>query len=207
MDLHAVSELGRALSAALGVALLLEACAAPGAPVAAPREATRSVARGPGDIERYMPLRDGFVLSYLVSLPGSAEREQVIFQVERRSPSHASLRSGNSIKQLLVTAAGIRLVTGGSLLQAPLALGAEWVGPIGRVRVTALDRHVEVTAGQFTSCLETTETGGQGVSVRSIVTTYCPDVGITEIRVDDAGLEQRFELRSFGPRVDIDELE
>jgi hypothetical protein len=204
MDLHAVSERGRALSA---VALLIQACAAPGPPVAAPREAARGVAPASGGVERYMPLRDGFVLSYLVSLPGSADREQVIFQVERRSPSHASLRSGDSIKHLVVTAEAIRLVTGGTLLQAPLALGSEWGGPSGRVRITALDRHVEVPAGQFTGCLETTETGGQGLSERAIVTTYCPDVGIAEIRVDDAGLEQRFELRSFGPRVDVDELE
>jgi hypothetical protein len=206
MDLHAVIERGRALSVVAAAALLLEACAAPRAPAAAPREAERS-APAPGDVERYMPLRDGFVLSYLVSVPGSPERDQVIFQVERRSQAHANLRSGDSIKQLLVTAEGIRLITGGTLLQAPLALGSEWVGPSGRVRVTALDRHVEVAAGQFTGCLETTETGGQGLSERSIVTTYCPDVGIAEIRVDDAGLEQRFELRSFGPRVDVNELE
>lgn len=154
-----------------------------------------------------MPLRDGFVLTYLVSLPGNPEREQVIFQIERRSPSHANLRSGDSVEQLLVTPEGIRLVSGGTLLQAPLALGSEWAGSRGRVRVTGTDRHVEVTAGQFTGCLETTEAGGHGPGERSIVTTYCPGVGIAEIRVDDAGLEQRFELRSFGPRVDIDRLE
>jgi hypothetical protein len=200
-----VSERGGALSRIAGAALLLQACAAPGLPAAAPREAER-VAPTPG-VERYMPLRDGFVLSYLVSLPDSAERGQVIFQIERRSKTHASLRSGNRAEQLLVTAEAIRRVSGGTLLQAPLALGSEWAGPSGRVRVTALDRHVEVTAGQFTGCLETTETGGQGSSERSIVTIYCPDVGIAEIRVDDAGLEQRFELRSFGPRVDVGELD
>jgi hypothetical protein len=206
MDLHAVSERGRALSTVAGAVLLLEACAAPGAPAAAPREAARGTST-PAGVERYMPLRDGFVLSYLVSLPGSAEREQVIFQVERRSHSHASLRSGDRLEQLLVTPDGIRRVTGGSLLQAPLALGAEWVGPIGRVRITAIDRHVTVTAGQFTGCLETTEAARQGPSERSIVTTYCPGVGIAEIRVNDAGLEQRFELRSCGPRVDVNDLE
>lgn len=152
-----------------------------------------------------MPLTDGFVISYLVSLPGSAEPEQIIFQVERRSATHASLRSGNRIEQLVITLDAIRRVGGGTLLEAPLALGSEWAGPSGRVRVTALDRRVDVAAGQFGGCLDTTEIRASGEG--SIVTTYCPGVGITEMRVDDAGGEQRFELRSFGPRVDIDRLE
>ncbi len=157
-------------------------------------------------VERFLPLRDGFVLSYWVWLPEQQEPEQVIFQVERRSPSRASLRTGRSSKLLELTEGSVRLVTGGALLEAPLTLGAEWPGAVGRVRVTAVDRSIEVSAGRFEGCVETTELGHPGAGERSIVTTYCPGVGITEIRVDDGERQERFELRSFGPGVDIDAM-
>jgi hypothetical protein len=157
-------------------------------------------------IERFLPLPDGFVLSYWVWLPEQREPEQVIFQVERRSPSRALLRTGQSSKPLELSHGRVRLVTGGSLLEAPLTLGAEWPGALGRVRVTAVDRSIEVSAGRFVGCLETTEKGHPRAGERTIVTTYCPGVGIAEIRVDDGERQERFELRSFGPRVDIDAM-
>jgi hypothetical protein len=194
------------VSIGLALGLLLIGCGGPDAPPAAsPSKATPSPP-GPNDVERFLPLRDGFVLSYRVWLPGRAEPEQVIFQVERRSTTHVSLRSGNSAKQLELAADGVRLVTGGYLLKAPLAPGAEWTGPIGRVRVTATERSIDVSAGHFEGCLETTESAPDGSGGPSVVTAYCPDVGIAEIRVSGADGEQRFELRSFGPRVDIDAL-
>jgi hypothetical protein len=155
------------------------------------------------DVERLLPLRDGFVLSYWVSTGASAEREQVIFRVERRSRERASLHTGSRVQRLELAANGVRLLSGGYLLQSPLSVGAEWTGPIGRVRVTAADKSVDVSAGRFVGCLETTEIGGTEPEARTIVTTYCPDVGITEMRVQVGDREERFELRSYGPSVDI----
>jgi hypothetical protein len=194
----------RALHAVAAACLVpLIACSAPALPARAPEPpAAGATISG---IERFLPLRDGFVLSYWVWLPGQQEPEQVIFQVERRSPSHASLRSGKTSKQLVLTDSSVRLVTGGSLLEAPLTLGRQWAGPLGRVRVTAVDRSIEVSAGSFSGCVETTELGPPPGD-RAIVTTYCPDVGITEIRVEAGDGQQRFELKSFGPRVDIDAM-
>ena len=197
--------LGRSRQGAtLAAGLLSFACATSPPPARAPEPLAQS-AEPPG-VERFLPLRDGFVLSYWVWLPGQQEPEQVIFQVERRSPSRASLRTGQSSKLLELSRDSVRLVTGGALLEAPLTLGAEWSGALGRVRVTAVDRSIEVSAGRFVGCLETTEQGHPGAAERAIVTTYCPDVGIAEIRVDDGEREERFELRSFGPRVDDDAL-
>lgn len=184
--------------------LPLLACSRELAPARAPDPPAGSAAIG--GIERFMPLRDGFVLSYWVWLPEQQEPEQVIFQVERRSPSRATLRSGKSSKLLELTDSSVRLVTGGSLLQAPLTLGSEWSGAHGRVRITAVDRSIEVSAGRFVGCLETTEVGSHGTGERSIVTTYCPDVGIADMRVDDGDRQERFELKSFGPHVDIDAM-
>lgn len=166
----------------------------------------RAGAERQSDVERYFPLTDDTVFTYAVWLPESVEPEQLILQVERRSQGRGSLRSGNSIKRLELVADGIRLVTGGYLLKAPLALGADWAGPAGRVHVTALEQNVSVPAGTFVGCVETTETGGQGPTARAIVTTYCPDVGIVKFSVNDGDRQERFELKTFGPYVRIEEL-
>jgi hypothetical protein len=157
-------------------------------------------------VDRFLPLRDGFVLSYWVWTDASPEHEQVIFRIERRSRERASLRTGGRVQRLELVADGVRLLSGGYLLRAPLALGAEWTGPVGRVRVTALDERVDVGAGRFVGCLQTTEQGGDGLDAREIVTTFCPDVGITQMRVEAGDRVERFELRSYGPSVDVGAL-
>jgi hypothetical protein len=153
-----------------------------------------------------LPLQNDTVFSYTAWLAESPVPEQLILQVERRSPGRASLRSGNSIKRVEFVADGVRLVTGGYLLKAPLASGANWAGPAGRIHITGMDQTIDVSAGQFVGCLETTETGGQGHTARSIVTTYCPDVGIVKFSVDAGDRQERFELKSYGPRVDINNM-
>ncbi len=184
---------------------LLSACSASAGHVesaGAPPPATSP----PDEVERYFPLRDGDVLRYLVWLSGSSEPEQAIFQIERSSPTHASLRAGSSIKRLELAAGGVRLLSGGYLLKAPLELGAEWAGASGRVRITSVAESVSVSAGRFEGCLVTTEGSGPDLAQRAIVTTYCPDVGIVSIQVDGDGGRERFELESFGPGVDIGTL-
>jgi hypothetical protein len=183
----------------------LAACAAraAGAPGAPSREPPGAAS---AEVERFLPLRDGHVLSYRVWLGNGSTPEQVIFQVERLSPARASLRAGKNVKQLQLGADGIRLVSGGYLLAPPLELGARWMGAAGRVEVTAADLDVDVPAGHFQGCLVTTEVDDESRPPRSIVSTYCPDVGIARIEVDDGEREQRFELLSFGPRVDINAL-
>jgi hypothetical protein len=186
-------------------ALWLWAGCARSAPLAAPASPAPAVDRE-NAVERFLPLRDGFVLSYWVRTAASLEPDQVIFRVERRSRERASLRTGNRVQRLELVANGVRLLSGGYLLQPPLSLGAEWTGPVGRVRVTAADKRVDVSAGRFVGCLETTESGGSEPEARTIITTYCPDVGITEMRVQVGDREEHFELRSYGPSVDIDSL-
>jgi hypothetical protein len=157
-------------------------------------------------LERFLPLHDGHVLRYRVWLGSGVTPEQVIFQVERLSPSRASLRAGKNVKQLQLGADGIRLVSGGYLLAPPLEPGAEWMGAAGRVQVTATELGVDVPAGHFQGCLATTEVDAQSRPARSIVTTYCPDVGIARIEVDDGERQERFELVTYGPRIDINAL-
>ena len=157
--------------------------------------------------ERFLPLRADTVFSYDAWAPENAEPTLLILQVERPSPNHANLRTGGSVKRLELLADGVRLVTGGYLLKLPLTEGADWAGPAGRVRVTGVAREATVAAGHFADCLETTESDVRGSSPRSIVTTYCPGVGIVKFSVDDGERRERFELKSFGPRVDINQIE
>jgi hypothetical protein len=157
-------------------------------------------------IERLLPLMDATVFTYTAWLAESPNPEQLILQVSRPTPRRVDLRSGNNVKRLEYVADGVRLVTGGYLLKEPLSEGADFAGPAGRVRITGLDRDVRVQAGHFVGCLETTESGQSGSGPRSIVTTYCPDVGIVKFSVDDGERQERFELKSFGPRVDVNAL-
>lgn len=192
---------------ALASALALAACAdAPRGPAVASAAIASGPAASASEVERFLPLKADTVFSYRAWLPESSAPELLILQVERPTAAHANLRSGSSVKRVEFVADGARLVTGGYLLKAPLREGADWAGPAGRVRITAVEREVSVAAGRFVGCLETTETDARGGSPRTISTTYCPDVGIVRFSVEAEGRKERFELQSFGPRVDIDRL-
>lgn len=182
------------------------ACAQPPAPRSAAPPSLDSPSAS-SKAERYLPLRADTVFSYDAWTPESAEPTLLILQVERPSSNHANLRTGGSVKRLELVADGVRLVTGGYLLKLPLAAGADWAGPAGRVRVTEMERELTVSAGHFVGCLETTESDTKSERPRSIVTTYCPDVGIVKFSVADGDRQERFELRSFGPRVDVNQIE
>jgi len=179
-------------------------CAAPPTPSSAAAPPAPATSSTPSEAERYLPLLNDTVFSYTAWLPESAEPEQLILQVNRPSPHHANLRSGSSVKRLELVADGVRLITGGYLLKAPLVAGADWAGSAGRVHISAVDQNVRVAAGQFAGCLETLESDTRGS--REIATTYCPGVGIVKFSVDDGERQERFELKSFGPRVDVNAL-
>lgn len=168
--------------------------------------ATPSGAPGSSQVQRFLPLKADTVFSYNAWSPESVDPELLILQVERTSDRLANLRSGSSVKRVEFAPDGVRLVTGGYLLKTPLTAGADWAGPAGRVRVTGVELEVNVAAGHFVGCLETTESDARGASPRTISTTYCPGVGIVKFSVDDGERQERFELKSFGPRVNVDQL-
>jgi hypothetical protein len=188
------------------VVVALARCAEPPSPRAAQPAAVALPSSASSDAERFLPLRADTVFSYSAWVPESQLPELLILQVDRPSANHANLRTGGSVKRLEFVADGVRLITGGYLLKTPLSNGTDWAGPAGRVRVSAVEREVSVAAGHFVGCLETTETDARGQSPRSIVTTYCPGVGIVKFSVDDGERQERFELKSFGPRVDVEQM-
>jgi len=192
---------------ALLVSTLTIACGTSPAPSHTAASTRTDVIPVQNGAERFLPLKDATVFTYIAWLPESPTPEQLILQVSRPTPQRADLRSGSSVKRLeYVADDGVRLLTGGYLLKEPLVLGAEWAGPAGVVRVSRVDFDLRVAAGHFVGCLETTESQARAGAERSIVTTYCPDVGIVTFSVDDGERQERFELKTFGPRVDVNSL-
>lgn len=157
-------------------------------------------------LHRYLPLPHGSVLTFRDPLPRSSTEERLILQISHRNPERASLRSGDSVRRVVYASDGVRLLGGGYLLREPLELSASYRGPLGQVVVTGIDRLVEVPAGRFSGCIETTETSGTGLTGRQVVTTYCPDVGIVTFSAMSGNGERHFELESFGPGVDVEAL-
>ena len=69
---------------------------------------------------------------------------------------------------------------------------------------------METGAGKFVQCIVTREVTQGTVEVRSVETTFCPNVGLVRLEVQALG-ETLTEvevatLQYFGPPVDIDAL-
>jgi hypothetical protein len=182
----------------------LTALACGGAPAKAP-EAKKAPA---GEIERFMPLADDTVYSYETFSEGSGERGVLVLRVRRPRPELAELDVAGRVQRLTVSASGLELTSGGHLLLAPLREGAEWLGDFGKVRVTAVNRTVEVPAGRFSGCLETVEELVSPEVKKRTKTLYCPEVGITERETEGEAAGQyareRIVLKSFGKAFSLE---
>jgi hypothetical protein len=163
---------------------------------------------GPLDVARYLPLVDNTVYAYVTQAEGVPEQGVLMLAIKRPRPESVELSIGGRVQRLDIATDGIRYATGGWLLKAPLAAGARWKGSFGQVRVSSLDRAIEVPAGRFKGCLETVEEVQAPVQKRA-TTVFCPDVGIVLLQVEgmiegEYG-QERAVLRSYGPRVDIND--
>jgi hypothetical protein len=161
------------------------------------------------DVERYLPLRADTVLAYDTFQENTGERGVLMMAVRRPRLGTVELDVGGRVQRLALESDGVRMVTGGWLLKAPLTPGARFKGQFGEVEVTSVNATVQVPAGKFTGCVQTVE---QSVTAqRKVTTVFCPDVGITLLDVEGALGEEfgreRAELRSHGPRVNLDDIE
>ncbi len=187
-------------STALLTLLLGTACAAPQSPAAAaPKSAVVS------ELTRYLPLEANTVFSYQSYIEDTNERGLVVFEIARPRPELAELSiAGQVRKRYYFEPAGVRSGQGGYLLKSPLAVGSEWTGDDGKVRVTSVDQSVAVPAGRFSGCIQTVEQAQLGAATRTTTTVFCPGVGITTLQIegnqDGTSVLQRLELKSFGPR-------
>ncbi len=155
------------------------------------------------DVERYFPLLADTVLAYDTESEISGEKGMLVMQVRRTRAEHAELYVAGRAKRLELVASGIRLSEGGWLLKSPLTKGMRYKGDFGEVEVTQVGKSMNTPAGSFADCVETVEQKGS----RKVTTTFCRDVGITELvvegQVGDEYGRERAVLRSHGPRIDI----
>ncbi len=189
--------------AAAAVSLL--ACALPLAcghantPAAAPASAS--------GLERFLPLTDKYIYTYETVRDDTRERDMFMVRVRRRDASTAELITGARIRSLIVEPDAIRRREGGYLLRAPLQVGATWAGDNGgQTRVVDTSATVDVPAGKFQGCVRTVEELAAGAKGR-ITTSYCPDVGIAQMIIEEPAdgemVVQRVSLHSYGPPVDL----
>ena len=89
-------------------------------------------------------------------------------------------------------------------MKDPFAVGAEFRGDFGTVRISRIGFSTRVPAGEFADCLETIETSNVESTSRSTTTVFCAGVGIVSRRSEaesDAGVAtESLELRSFGKK-------
>jgi hypothetical protein len=190
----------------LGVALaLLVGACAPAQTEAPPKQPERVLIT---DVERFLPFEPNTVSAFETSTENSGEKGVLMMQVSRPRPDAVELDVGGKIQRLTIVAEGAQLTTGGWLLKAPLQEGATFKGQFGEVRITSINRAIQVPAGNFEGCIETTEESQ--VVGRRVTTVFCPKVGIVSLEAEGKlGKEygrQSAVLKSHGPKVDINAM-
>jgi hypothetical protein len=85
-----------------------------------------------------------------------------------------------------------------------LSKGAAWKGEFGDVKVTSMSRSIQVPAGDFGNCVETSESADTPSYSKSATTVFCPGIGMVFYQVsgqeNGVKVSQKLELKSFGPR-------
>jgi len=156
-------------------------------------------------VERFFPLVDGHIYHYETS-SDSGDVGMLIARVHRQDEKHGTLRFPTGDKRFEYVADGVTISTADGtsyILKSPLQVGNEWRGEHGgKTRVSAVDTSVTTKAGSFTGCIEVSEQRLGDVPVR-YDTVYCPDVGIVRLEASAGMNQERAELKSFGPPVDI----
>lgn len=157
------------------------------------------------EVTRYLPLEHDTVFTYATYIEETNERGIAIFEIKRPRPELAELSvAGQVRKRYYFEAAGVKSSMGGYLLKSPLQLGSEWTGDDGKVKVTSIEQSVNVPAGKFSGCLQTLEDAQLGSARRRTTTVFCPGVGITVLQIEanqeGTSINQRLELKAFGPR-------
>lgn len=158
----------------------------------------------PTGFAAYLPLEDGTVFSYDTTMEPGGEHGLLVLEIRRPQPEFADLVVAGRKQRVNVTAEGVAHVTGGFLLRAPLAVGENWQGDFGHVRVTRVDFKVAVPAGTFEACVETVEEMTTDAGTKRTTTAFCPGVGIaareTEAEQEGEHAVERIALKSYGKR-------
>lgn len=155
-------------------------------------------------VERYFPLVDGTVYSY-VTETAEGDRGLLIARVHRTDATHGELIFPTGTKRFELSPAGVRILPSGNfVLATPLAVGNTFRGQNGgRARIEDMAVVIDVRAGSFQGCMRVVEERGGDRPAR-FATTYCPDVGIVSLEAQAGTVYERAELQSAGPAVNLE---
>jgi hypothetical protein len=158
--------------------------------------------------ERWFPLKDGTLYHYKTEVLGdNVSTGMLVAKVHRPSGSRGELRkpAGTQVFDFVPGGIATQTKTGAPafLLKLPLDPNTQWLGPHGGVtKLSQQNLTVTLDFGTFNGCISTEELRG-GDSPLRIVTTLCPEVGITSLEVSQGGGVERARLVYFGPPIDI----
>jgi hypothetical protein len=154
-------------------------------------------------LERYFPLRDGHIHSY-VTMTETGEPGALVATARRTSPTHGELRVSARARRFAYAPEGVVNADNGAfVLKGPLVPGSAWPGEHGGVtRVDGADLVITVAAGTFAGCVRTVEERGGDVPAR-YTTVFCPDMGVVALEVASGMSLERAELKSYARPVHI----
>jgi hypothetical protein len=153
-------------------ALLVVSSACAGAPAAKPTDEL--------SVERLYPMRAGSVWTYDVDT-GEGLPVLAITRVLSQRENRAEVSSGGEPILYEQRADGLfRTDLEGYVLKAPIRKGTRWELHDGATaEITDIQKTVVAPAGDFSGCVEVSESGG--ASQKRVRTVFCPDVGPVEI--------------------------
>lgn len=191
--------------AAAALSLALCACAEATPPPQAKPPVSYAVAS-----MRFLPPRRGEVVVYAYDIRNFVENNSGFFTLELRAIDDTTADFGRPgrAERIRYDARGIlRETRDAYLLRTPPDEGTSWPGgPGASMRIRRTNQRVVVPAGTFEGCVEVIEER-VGAVRGSVLTTFCPDVGIAIIETHGPNAEgppqERVELKSFGPPADI----
>lgn len=158
--------------------------------------------------EVYFPLHDGHIFHYIVR--GQDGRSGFLINKVARHDETATLTSGDLVQHLTIRSNGVYNEAGHYVVKLPMKVGAEWSGQSGVVRVVRAGQKVETGAGKFVECVVTREETQGTVEIRTVETTFCPNVGLVRLEVQALGEQvtavELATLQYYGPPIDVNAL-
>lgn len=158
--------------------------------------------------EVYFPLHDGHIFHYIVK--GQDGRSGFLITKVARHDETATLTSGDLVQHLTIRSDGVYNEAGHYVVKLPMKVGAEWSGQSGVVSVVRVGQAVETGAGKFVDCAVTREVTQGTVEIRTVETTFCPNVGLVRLEVQALGEEltavELATLQYYGPPIDVNAL-
>jgi len=179
------------------------------AAAAAQRDAAKRSLSSGSAVERFFPLVHGNVYHYATE-DTAGKAGVMIVRAQRTDASRGELHVPGGVKSFEYHPDGVVLHKPNSMnvkpsyvLKLPLDVGTRWHGEHrGWVEILKTDTVMQVGAGSYSGCINTVEQRGGDRPLR-IATTFCPEVGMVLIELASGDKNERIELQSYGPPVDL----